>query len=334
MAYTVWGAFDWFRKIVVDLEAGEVKKARASRNYLCDQLKMVEQNDSSFPRLTGFPIPFGSFARSTKIRPLNDIDILILLNGSQTEAHQSKSDQYEYWLYIKDQTAPLAKFPDSSGYVSSIKVLNKFRDSLYKVPNYRKAEIHRMQQAVTLNLSSYPWVFDIVPAIPISNYGDSNTGYYLIPDGSGDWIRTDPRKDQKLVTETNQKLSGELLPTIRLLKAWNKRTTKPVLQSYYFENLAIKVFQNAWSISSTPSAIKYFFDSCPMYLYSSFPDPKGLGPNLDTSVPYETKQKVAEAMKEAATHSGYAIMYENQKDEKTAIYWWGRIFGSEFPSYG
>ncbi len=334
MAYTVWGAFDWFRNNVVDLKADEVKTARASRNYLFDQVKLIEQNDASFPKLYGSQLPFGSFARSTKIRPLNDIDVLVLLNGYQTQADQSQSDPYEYWLRIKDQSAPLAKFPDDYGYVNSIKILNKFRDSLYKVANYKKAEMHRRQQAVTLSLSTYPWVFDIVPAVPIDNYEGSGIAYYLIPDGNGDWIRTDPRKDQTLVTETNQKLGGDLLPTIRLLKAWNKRITKPVLPSYYFENLVIKVFQQAWSITSFPNAIKYFFDCCPVYLYASFPDPKRLGPDLDASIPYENKQKIAEAMKEAATFSGYAIMYENNIDEKTAIYWWGRIFGPEFPSYG
>lgn len=334
MVYTTWGAIDWFRGNVVDLNSQEVKAARSSRDYLYNQLNIIEQNDSSFPRLTGSPIPFGSFARSTKIKPLNDIDVLILLNGYQTQASQSKSDPYTYWLYIKDQSAPLAKFPDAQGYVNSTKILNKFRDSLYKVPNYRKAEIHRMQQAVTLNLSSYPWVFDIVPAVPISDFGNNGTSYFLIPDGNGDWIRTDPRKDQKLVTELNQKLGGNFLPTIRLIKAWNRRSTKPILPSYYFENLAIKVFQQSWSITDFPSAIKFFFECCPAYLYGDFPDPKGLGPNLDVSIPYETKQKVGDAMKVAATYCGYAKMYEGQKDEQKSIYWWGQIFGSEFPTYG
>ena len=167
MVYTVWGAFDWFRNNVIDLNSDQVKKARASRNYLFDQLKLIEQNEASFPKLYGSQLPFGSFSRSTKIRPLNDIDVLELLNGYQTEVNQSQSDPYEYWLRIKDQSAPLAKFPDGYGYVNSIKILNKFRDSLSKVANYKKAEIHRMQQAVTLSLSTYPWVFDLVPLFPL-----------------------------------------------------------------------------------------------------------------------------------------------------------------------
>jgi hypothetical protein len=334
MPYTVWGAFDWYRNNIIDLDIDQTKRARGSRDYLFDQLKIIEGKDVIFPKLTGSYISYGSFARSTKIRPLNDIDLLVLLNGTQTEANQSTSDPYKFWLTIKDPSAPLAKFPDNYGYVNSIKVLNKIKYSLTTITNYQKAEIHRNQQAITLNLSSYPWVIDIVPAVPINNYSNNGTAYFLIPDGNGDWIRTDPRKDQSTVTDLNQRLNGNLLPTIRLLKAWNKRTTKPVLPSYYFENLAIKVFQQTWIYSSYQNAINYFFENCPAYLWSNFPDPKGLGPDLDSSISVETKQKISEAMKEATTHCGYAIMYENNKDEKNAIYWWGRVFGGEFPVYG
>ncbi len=332
MAYTVWGAFDQFRKQKVDLDADEVKKARSSRDYLFEQIKKLADNDAYFPRLGGSFIPFGSFSRRTKIRPLNDIDMLVLLNGQGTRDEQSRSDPFGSWLKITDTNAPLAYFKDEHGYVNSTKILNKIRDSLTKVPSYRKAEIHKNLQAVTLNLVSYPWVFDIVPSVPIAD--GTRIIHYLVPNGSGDWIRTDPRIDSQNVTKVNTQHKGEFLPVIRLLKYWNNRTHKPVLKSYHFETLAIKVFSSAAPIQNYQQAIKYFFDMCPAYLLSPCLDPKGLGPNLDANVPYETKQKVAEAMKEAAQFASYAIMYEGQSNPKDAIYWWGRVFGSEFPSYG
>ena len=63
-------------------------------------------------------------------------------------------------------------------------------------------------------------------------------------------------------------------------------------------------------------------------------DPKGLGPNLDANVDWDTKRKVIAALNDAATYAGYALMYEEQSDDKNAIYWWGRIFGTWFPTYG
>jgi len=333
MPYTVWGAFDAFRKNTADLNAEDTKVARASRDFLTGQLGRLAQLDSSFPRLQGKYMPFGSFARRTKIRPLDDIDMLILLIGGGTSACQSNSDSYTYWLRVENGSSSLAAFPDNFGYVNSTKILNKVCASLSSVSQYGKAEIKKTMQAVTLNLISYSWSFDIVPAVPISD-GNDGVAYYLIPNGRGDWIRTDPRIDEARITTQNRQHNGNLLPVVRLLKYWNNRRHKPRLSSYYFETLVLKVFANAPTITDFPTAVKYFFDRCYIYLMTTCPDPKNLGAALDSSVSYETKQKVADALNDAATFAGYAMMYEQQSNDKDAIYWWGRVFGSEFPAYG
>ncbi|MCW5968649.1 MAG: hypothetical protein KIT57_09055 [Blastocatellales bacterium] len=333
MAYTVWGAFDKFRGNTVDIDPSVSRRAKSSRDYLFDQLKTLAKDDPYFPRLTGSYIPYGSFARKTKIRPLDDIDFLLLLNGQGTQSQAYSGDPYTYWLKITSTTAPLSLFPDDHDYVNSTKVLNKIKGSLALVSSYRKAETKKNMQAVTLNLISYDWAFDIVPAVPISDSSGA-TAYYLIPNGRGDWIRTDPRIDAANVTKVNTWHGGNFLPTIRLLKYWNWRTHKPRLSSYYFENLALKVFQYASKISSYHKAVKYFFDFCPSYLMASCPDPKNLGPALDADVDWDTKQKVSTAMTDAATLAGYALWYEGQDKHQEAINNWRRIFGPEFPTYG
>nr|WP_139088715.1 hypothetical protein [Oscillochloris trichoides] len=333
MPYTVWGAFDKFRKDCIDLSDTSTKTAIASRDYLFDQIKALAQNNNSFPRLSGGYLKFGSFARKTKIQPLDDIDILVLLNGKGTVSSISPSDPFTYWLKINDENASLATFPDAYGYVDSNKVMYRIRDLLKTISNYSKAEIHKKLNAVTLKLTSYPWVFDIVPAVPI-NDGQGGIGYYLIPNGLGKWIRTDPRKDSDIITSFNTTHNSKFIPTVRLLKYWNARTHKPRLMSYYIETLAIKVFQYATPINEYHSAVKYFFDNCPLYLNISCPDPKGLGPNLDLNIDQQAKQKVSDAMREATGFIYNASIASNVQDEKTAIYWWGRVFGSSFPSYG
>ena len=166
------------------------------------------------------------------------------------------------------------------------------------------------------------------------NDGSGGDAYYLIPNGSGDWIPTDPRIDAANVTALNTQHRGSLLPTIRLLKYWNRRTHKPRLSSYYFETLVLKVFRYGENIAAFPQAIKYFFDRCPSHLLSSCPDPKGLGPALDMHVDWETKLKITAAMSEASKFANCALLCERLSRPKEAIYWWGRIFGPEFPSYG
>lgn len=333
MSYTVWGAFDSFRKNNIDLTPTESENATNSKGYLFQQLKLLDENNAYFPLLFGKYLSFGSFARKTKIRPLDDIDFLLLLNGKGTMSTASTVNSYEYWLKIKADSAPLSLFPDEYGYVNSTKVLNSIKSGLSAVPNYNKADIKRTGEAITLNLSSYPWVFDIVPAVPIAD-STGRTSYYLIPDGSGDWKATDPRKDQAYITRVNQQHTSLLIPTIRILKYWNNRITKPVLESYYFETLALKVFDYAPKITDFPHAIDYFFRNFPTYLWGSCPDPKGLGPALDINETFDRKQKIASAASTASSHAAWALYYEVNNKPEQAINSWENIFGSSFPSYG
>ncbi len=70
MAYYVSSAFDTFRTYIVDLDSDKSDKAFASRNNLYTKIKNRADNDLTFPKLSGTPVPYGSFSRKTKIRPL------------------------------------------------------------------------------------------------------------------------------------------------------------------------------------------------------------------------------------------------------------------------
>lgn len=237
------------------------------------------------------------------------------------------------WLRIDSDTSPLARFNDGYGYVNSTKVLNAIRNSLGVVHNYRLAVIKKTMQAVTFQLSTYSWVFDIVPAVGVSN-GTGGTAHYLIPDGRGNWIRTDPRIDQSNLTTVNQRHTNYFIPTLRLLKYWNMKRSRRRLPSYYFETLAMRVFEYATPIRSYSDAIDYFFRQCPIYLALSCPDPKGLGPALDSGIDITTRQAVKDSMSSASGATGAAMLSSRLGDEKAAIGHWGRVFGAEFPTYG
>lgn len=170
MVYTTQDAFNLFRSREVDLTDDVTKDARASRDFLLRQIESTAKDSKAFPKLYGGAISFGSFARSTKTQPLDDIDLLLLLNGHGTAAQQSQVTTYTYWLEVADPTASMAAFPDDCGYVNSTKVLNAIKAGLSDVRKYKKADIKKNMEAVTLSLPSYDWVFDIVPAVPIGNW--------------------------------------------------------------------------------------------------------------------------------------------------------------------
>ncbi len=81
MAQTVNAAFSKFLKDSVNLDKDVTDKGRSSRDWLYSQIASF-QNDASFPRsFSENDISYGSFARRTKTRPLNDIDLMICLAG-------------------------------------------------------------------------------------------------------------------------------------------------------------------------------------------------------------------------------------------------------------
>lgn len=329
MPYTVGGAFDKFREAKVDIDKDETPKAKKSRDYLVDQLKSLTAKDYTFPTIFDY-LKFGSFARKTQIQPLDDIDIMPLLKTGAAEYFPT-SEQYHYKLKAA-ASSPLSYFNDDYGYVSSIRLLNKLKALLASVPNYQSADKKRNYQAVVLNLKSYTWSFDIVPACEINGVSGCVESF-LIPDGSGNWMKTDPRIDKKNITDENQRHDSKFIPTVRLLKYWKELKYKNIL-SYYFETLAIQVFRHATPISNFQYAIYYFFKNCPSFLLASCPDPKGLGPNLDAGIDWNTKQNIVESMKYAADYSYNALVYEEKGMHKEAIFSWQQVFGKEFPNYG
>ncbi|WP_016951483.1 S-4TM family putative pore-forming effector [Anabaena sp. PCC 7108] len=232
MAQTVNVAFDEFLKDYVNLDIKDTAKARNSRDWLIEeQIHSFPYKDLYFPRFySEKDIYFGSFARRTKKRPLDDIDIMIALSAEGSTYYEYTNGVIE--MYVPDSAYKLKMLcNDDTNTLNSRKILNKFKYLLSKVPQYQEADIKTNLEAVTLKLKSYTWNFDIVPCF-FTNPELSGRTYYLIPDGKGNWKKTDPRIDRYRVTEVNQAHNGNVLNVIRLMKFWNKRQTMPSMGSW------------------------------------------------------------------------------------------------------
>ena len=321
-------AFARFQRDFVDLDPDEVKTARASRDFLIEQVNTLRQNKPGFPPYTGATLAYGSFARGTKIRPIDDVDTLFFLNGRNT-TENLRDDGRTAWLHINHPDAPLNPYRDDHGFVNSTKVLNATRDALSDVKHYRKADVKKNMEAVTLALASHNWVFDIVPAVPVDD-GKGGTAHFLVPDGRGEWKRTDPRADAQRLAATNTAHLNAFTPLCRLLKYWNARNSKPQLPSYYFETLVHKIFLRE-PITTTATAVQTFFTAAPIVLGTRCPDPNGFGPDLDAEVDAETKRKVSAAMAEGAGYVQTALIYPYLiGPEQIATWVWRKIFGPDF----
>lgn len=327
MAKTVKAAFDAYRATYIDLSPIQTTNARRSRDYLLDQIKNLGTDNPRVPSFTAKRELFGSFARKTKIAPLDDIDLMPLLDPTGVCIESSGVSPA---LRIEDD-AKLSEWADN-GYLNSRRILDAVKTGLSKVPNYGNAEIHRNQQAVTLKLSSYTWNFDIVPSF--AAYQGAVISHYIIPDGAGGWSRSDPRKAQEQVTNMNIKHQEQFIPAARILKYWKKKKGLSDIPSFAFEVFAVLVFSYLQQHAEIHLAFGCFFDKAVNHVFSHWPDPAGFSGDLSLGVVAEAKARLHAAVNEGSKVANEAYRFEQRDDHESAINIWRKYLGAEFPEFG
>ncbi|MDS4039463.1 hypothetical protein RKI04_24905 [Citrobacter amalonaticus] len=81
MAATVIAAFNEFMKDTVNLKKAETDDKSASRDWLIGKINDFEKGDKFPVSYPAIHIAIGSFARRTKIRPLDDIYLMFGLSA-------------------------------------------------------------------------------------------------------------------------------------------------------------------------------------------------------------------------------------------------------------
>ena len=328
MATTVNGAFTEFMNNSVNLDMTQTQTARKSRDNLLSNIKSFSGDDDFFSINGSQCLNFGSFARRTKLRPLDDIDMMICIAASDDRKYSYVGDGiYSMGANQTDKNNGLNT--NETNDLNSTKVINRFISKLSDLNDYRKAEMHKNHEAATLKLKSYDWNFDIVPCFYCK--GD----FYLIPDGKGNWKKTDPRIDNQRITAINQEHNGNLLALIRLVKYWNNRRITHTIGSYMLECMILERYENMitpekwWIDLQFRDTLNHLSSA----IYYSVNDPKGIQGDMNT-FSYSEKVKISEALKNAYDKASEATTLEtSNKDQKSAIKKWGEVLGDYFPKY-
>jgi hypothetical protein len=328
MATTVNSAFTEFNRDYVNLDTNKTKTARSSQDWLYTQLNNFPENEATFPfKYEEKHIKFGSFSRNTKIRELDDIDLIFCLHGNNAYYSPSLLSTGVYYINTQNAGDRLKNLSDD-GKLNSKKVINKIVSGLSNIPQYKSAEIHRRQEAATLNLTSYDWTFDIVPAFY------TTAGFYLIPDGAGNWKATNPGLDQTFISSLNKKHNSSVHQLVRTLKYWNKRAKMPTISSYLFENFVLNfVASNSELSTHIDINIINFWSYFKSAVFNVVSDPKGITSNLN-DLSLDDKRKISEKVDEAYINGYEAYRLEtNDKNQEAAINKWREIFGSDYPQF-
>lgn len=132
-----------------------------------------------------------SYSRRTAIRPLNDIDVFVVLNP----------------ITHRDCYPPAA--PASC--------LKKIRAALQAA--YPNHEVRLQGRSVHIDFTGTGIGYDVVPA-----FEERAGGEYKIPDRDRDeWIRTNPEKHKAACIAANDRAGGKLNRLIKAAKRWNQR---------------------------------------------------------------------------------------------------------------
>lgn len=147
----------------------------------------------------------GSAAKSTIIRPVDDVDLIAQFDNRYGAFEKYRSDSRTFLYRVREALA-----------------------------GKRIETVGARGQAVRLFYVSGSHV-DIAPV-----FGRKGGGY-LLPSGEGSWISTDPLAAIAWFDQRDVDLDGHLRPLVQLLKKWN-RAHSSRMRSFHLESLAATMF--------------------------------------------------------------------------------------------
>lgn len=234
----------------------------------------------------------GSAGRRTIIRPLDDIDVLAVFHHAQVwDTYRSDSRKFLY----------------------------RVRDALNA---YRVEVVGARGQAVRLFYTQHPHV-DIAPVFARKGGG------YLLPNGGGGWLSTNPDAHATFIGERDAALGQHLLRIVRFVKRWNNAHSRH-LKGFHLELMTQAIFTSLGQNSR--EALQLFFEHAPYHL--SIADPSGLGGDVGAYLTASGRHAILESLTSAHQHAKAAREREGHGDHDGAIQQWRIVLGDEFPAFG
>lgn len=222
----MWDCEAPLRKLASHIEPSAAQKAAASRSE--GHLRALLQVGQFGGRIVDVYL-IGSYARDTAVSPIDDVDVLVVVDPKGWPRH---------FFGSKPE-------PD--------KILQSFARAIrYRYPN---SSVHIQRRSVCLTLNHL--YIDVVPAIELGSDGD----LIQIPDADSDeWITSAPKRHTAIATEINRRNGGRFKPIVKLLKYWNHQLPQTTrLNSFAIETLAGTLFRSV-SLPSSQEGLRLFYD--------------------------------------------------------------------------
>ncbi len=285
-----------FRKFRSRLEPTDTEGSAASRR----QRRIREQLDADLDISNDFLT--GAYVRHTKTKPLHDVDIMVVL-----------ADE-----------SPLSEHPR--------RILDTVTATLR--PHYGATRVQPDRRAVRVDFGvrvvddvadDDVMSFDVVPAFV---EGD----HFLIPDDElGEWIPTNPQIHKDMATQANKAFAEQWKPLVKMAKKWNDHNGSPVKPSFLIEVMALTLIGGEWT-GSHPREIREFFASAADRIGDAWPDPAGVGPEVNDVLVVDSSALGAarRALAEAERACTEAMRLDRADRAGDALDVWQNLFGPLF----
>lgn len=240
----------------------------------------------------------GSYARWTKTKPLKDVDIFCVLGEEEKHYH---------------------KEPPSNLLNAVERVL---RDE------YGSGRVTQQARSVSVSFPSDEeetvMSFDLVTGFDVGKH-------YEVPDtkSSNGWTKTDPEMHKELAAKKHSSYSDEWKGLVRMVKTWNRHHDKPVKPSFLLEVMALQLFDGSFG-GDYRYELKAFFSSAAVRVLDQWPDPAGVGPDVNGRMSEGEKRSAQRALFDAEAKAAEAIQTEKAGSENAALKIWQSIFGPQF----
>lgn len=282
---TIAQAFDTY---LSRLELTEAERSNASgqHSYLREQLQQRMDVQDNF--LTG------SYARKTAIRPLNDIDVFLVLEPTST-LHAGSS-------------------PDA--------VLNEVKQTLETIYDGKVAR--KQSRSVNIEFTGTGIAYDVVPAFS----GDD--AIYTIPDvNAAAWIYTNPRIHIEQATAANERAGKKLKPLLKAVKHANYRLDSPA-RSFHLEVLSWKLLDR--DPGAYINGLVTLLDGVAANLCEPCEDPAGLGADIRPAMDRcrDAQRRFSELA--ALGREAQQLAYDGRTGEAHARL--RELFGDQWPERG
>jgi hypothetical protein len=162
---------------------------------------------------------------------------------------------------------------------------------------------------------------DVVPAFK------RDGGGYFIPDPSaGRWIATNPKRHHELSTEKNAACGGKYVPLVKMIKGINRELGEPVKPSFLLEVMAQALVKPP--MGRYQDEVVLFLATAAERLHEEWPDPAGLGGNVNAVMDTAAKRAAVDALSHARTIAEHAVDLEDDGQARAAYAGWKKLFGA------